>query len=83
MSLPQTVMLSNTGNATLQIKRILITGREFSQTSTCSTTLAVGESCTISVVFAPTKKGSASATLAISDNAFPTTQQILLTGNGT
>ena len=83
MSKPKNVTLTNTGNANLKITSISISGLEFSETNTCKTSLAPGKSCKISVVFAPTSKGSAHATVVVKDNASPGQQQVPLTGNGT
>jgi uncharacterized repeat protein (TIGR01451 family) len=45
-------------------------------------TLAAGTSCTVDVYFAPTATGPRSATLAFSDDAGTSPQQVLLGGNG-
>jgi len=77
----QTVTLKNTGTASLTISSITISG-DFSQTHTCSTTLAVGNSCSISVTFKPTASGTRTGVLSVSDNAVPATQTVSLTGTG-
>ncbi len=77
----QTVTLKNTGTAVLTISSITISG-DFSQTHTCSTTLAVGSSCSISVTFKPTASGTRTGVLSVSDNAVPATQTVSLTGTG-
>src|SRR5271167_3059029 len=54
ISLP--VTLTNTGNATLTIKKVQIAGAngaDFTQTNTCGTSVAAGASCTFTVVFTP------------------------------
>ena len=48
----QTVTLANIGAAPLVISSI-VASADFSQTKTCLDTLAVGQSCTVSVAFAP------------------------------
>ncbi len=61
-SVPQTVTLWNHGNATLDIASIALGGTnagDFSRTTTCSSTLASDTSCTVSVIFTPTAKGTA------------------------
>lgn len=45
-------------------------------------TLAAGTSCTVDVYFSPTAVGPRSATLAVSDDAGTSPQQVLLGGNG-
>ena len=68
----QTVTLTNSGGAVLNITGISITGTNassFSQTNTCGTTVAVSASCSITVNFLATTAGSYSATLTITNNA--------------
>jgi hypothetical protein len=50
---PQTVTLTNTGTAALQISRIATAG-DYAQTTNCGTTVAAGANCTINVTFSPT-----------------------------
>ena len=83
-SAAQTVTITNTGTATLNITGIATTG-DFSQTNTCGAklnVLNVGESCVVSVVFAPTASGSRAGSLSISDNATGSPQSVALSGNG-
>src|SRR6202035_984694 len=54
----------------------------FSQTNTCSVSLAPLESCTINVTFSPQVNGTQTGTLSIFDNASPGTQSSLLSGTG-
>jgi hypothetical protein len=77
----QSVTLTNTGSATLAITDVSISG-DFSQTNTCSSSVAAGASCNISVVFEPTASGTRTGTLTITDNASPITQTVSLTGTG-
>jgi Beta-propeller repeat/Abnormal spindle-like microcephaly-assoc'd, ASPM-SPD-2-Hydin len=81
-SLSQSVTLTNAGNASMSIAGLQITG-DFSQTNTCSTSLAAGANCTISVVFTPTAEGTRTGTLTINDNAQGSPQTVSLTGTGT
>jgi hypothetical protein len=78
----QSVTLTNTGNATLTITSITISG-DFSQTNTCGSSLAASASCTLSVTFKPTAAGARTGAATIADNASPTTQTVSLTGTGT
>lgn len=81
----QVVTVKNTGAASLTISGITLSGSssaDYSQTNTCTTSLAVGSSCTVSVVFKPTAKGNRAATLNIADNATGSPQQVSLTGAG-
>jgi hypothetical protein len=74
------------GTATLTIASIKITGTnngDFSEINTCGTSLAAGASCTINVTFKPTKTGTRTGTLSITDNAAGSPQTVSLTGTGT
>jgi phospholipase C len=80
-SVPQTITLTNTGNATLQITSIAITG-SFSETNTCGTSLNAGTSCSISVAFTPSIAGGASGNVVVTDNAGSSPQTVTLSGTG-
>lgn len=70
-SAPQSVTLSNGGNAPLTFSRVSLTGTSaahFSQTNTCSAALAPGANCTVSVVYKPTAEGPKVAALSIAGN---------------
>jgi FG-GAP-like repeat/Abnormal spindle-like microcephaly-assoc'd, ASPM-SPD-2-Hydin len=80
------ITLSNTGNATLTINSVSITGAnqgDFAQVNTCGGSLAQGTSCTISVTFAPTAAGTRQASVSIADSATGSPQTASLTGVGT
>jgi hypothetical protein len=92
---PQTVTLSNTGNAVLNIASIAASG-DFARVpggttattgGTCATTVAAnGGSCTIRVQFTPTVAGSRAGLLTITDNSgnvAGSTQTVTLAGTGT
>lgn len=84
-SATEAITLTNTGDSPLSISTIKITGsnvKNFSQTHTCKSSLAVGASCTISVTFAPLELGSQSETLNVVDNASGSPQTATLTGDG-
>jgi len=78
-STPQTLTLTNTGNATLNVGSIQATG-DFSQTNSCPPTLAPNSSCTLNVTFTPTVTGSRSGTITVSDNAQGSPQTATLSG---
>jgi len=76
--------LTNTANTTLRVVSITITGAdasEFSQTNDCGTSVAGGNSCTISVTFAPIFDGKSLANISISDSSSDSPQQIPLSGS--
>jgi len=83
VSSAQTVTITNTGVATLNITGISASG-DFTQTNTCAAlnnVLNVGQSCSVSVVFRPVASGSRSGSLSISDNAAGSPQTVALSGN--
>ncbi len=85
----QTFTLSNSGNASLAVSSITVTGGDSSQFNlalgTCGAapTIAASGSCTISTSFAPTSLGAKATTLRIASNdqSNPTTDAAL-TGTG-
>ena len=84
-SLP--VIVTNFGTSAMNILSpgIVVTGTaasDYSQSNTCGTGLAAGGTCTITVVFKPTKIGSRSAVLNINDNGGPSPQKVTLSGKG-
>jgi len=88
-SASQTATLSNTGNATLTISGITITGtngdnfNKATGSNACGETLAADASCLIYVTFSAPSVGSFTATLTVTDDASPTTQSTTLNGTGT
>jgi hypothetical protein len=78
----QTVTLTNSGTGTLNVTSVAVAG-QFSQTNTCGASVVPGTSCTISITFRPTKKGTLTAPVSITDNALGSPQAITLTGVGT
>jgi len=85
----QSFTVANKGNVLLgkpgggSIFSLTGTGRSsFSQTNTCGATLAAGSSCTVTVTFKPRSTGTLSAAVTLTDNAYPSTQSVLLTGTG-
>jgi dienelactone hydrolase len=81
----QSTTLTNVGSTALSITSIAIEGTdavEFSQTNTCASSVAAGKSCTITVTFKPSEKGSDSAAIAISDDGGGSPQTVNLSGAG-
>jgi hypothetical protein len=75
---PQIETVTNSGNATLSISRVSISG-DFSETNNCIS-LNPSESCTLSVTFAPTASGTRTGTLTITDNAAGSPHTVSLSG---
>jgi len=80
-SAAQTVTLTNTGGATLNITSYAISG-PFSRSNNCPSALAGGSSCTISISFSPVARGAASGSLNITDDASGSPQSVSLSGTG-
>jgi sugar lactone lactonase YvrE len=85
-SAAQTVTVTNTGTTAAAVKSYLFTGANASAfvitQKTCSTSLAAGASCTLSIAFQPTANGSLTANLAATDNATGSPQAMTLAGTG-
>jgi phosphatidylethanolamine-binding protein (PEBP) family uncharacterized protein len=82
-SAAQTVVLSNTGTATLSIVTIAVTGvnsTEFTQSNNCGASVAVGANCAINVTFSPTAAGTRLAAVVVADNAASSPQSVALSG---
>ena len=84
-SAPQTVGLTNSGNAVLNIQTVAVGGsRDFvigsGTTCTNGSSVAINGSCVIQVIFTSATSGQKSATLTITDNAPGSPQQISLAG---
>ena len=87
-SAPQSITVSNTGNAPLFINSAATRGAnplDFTQVSDgCSAvTLAAGTSCSVSITFSPTASGARSATFILTDNAAGSPQTVPISGSGT
>jgi hypothetical protein len=80
-SAAQSLTLSNTGNAALNITSIMPSG-DYADTTTCGATLAAGSNCTINVTFTPTAVGTRTGTIVLTDNTSNSPQVANLTGTG-
>jgi len=79
------VTLTNTGDATLSITGITVTGTNASSfvfANTCGTSVAAGANCTIHGHFGPLSPGLLTAAIIITDNAAGSPQSIELSGTG-
>jgi hypothetical protein len=83
----QSVTLSNPGNAPLNISSVAIGGVNASSftiaSNNCGSSLAAGATCTMTVGFPVIVAGTYNATLTVTDNATPKTQNATLTGTVT
>ena len=80
-SAAQTVTLTNSGTAALNITSI-VASAPYAQTNTCGASVAAGANCSISVTFTPTATGSQPGTITVTDNATGSPQTVNLTGTG-
>lgn len=79
------VTLKNTGDATLNISSIALSGTnagDFGKNTTCGATVAIGATCTISVTLTPSATGARSASVIITDDALDSPESISLSGTG-
>jgi hypothetical protein len=78
------VKVTNSGNATLNIASITVSGDFAQVTSTkpCGSTLAAGANCIIRVTFTPTQLGLRTGNITITDNAVNSPQTVPLSGKG-
>jgi hypothetical protein len=81
-SVSKPVTLTNTGTAPLLISNITLLGN-YSQTNNCGKSVAAGDSCTITVKFAPTSAGTFGGVLSIYDDVSGGRQVVSLTGAAT
>ena len=78
------IKVANTGNATLDISNIGISG-DFAFTTSatpCGATLAAGKYCLLEVKFTPTQTGTRTGDVTLTDNAANSPQQVSLKGTG-
>lgn len=79
-SLP--VQLTNSGDATLNISSITISGDFAIFTNTCGATLDTSASCTVSPNFTPTVSGARTGTLTFNTDASTSPDTVSLSGTG-
>ncbi len=78
----QTVTLTNDGTSALSITSIKMSG-QFQMSTTCGSTLAAGENCSISSLFKPRAAGTFTGSIEIVDSASSKPQFVDLTGSAT
>ncbi|WP_183768266.1 choice-of-anchor D domain-containing protein [Tunturiibacter empetritectus] len=85
-SIPQTVTLTNSGDAILTISGETFSGANVGdfpiEANSCGSSLAAGANCTLTISFDPTASGARSATLQIMTNAASSPDNIQLMGTG-
>ncbi|MBZ5656962.1 MAG: FG-GAP-like repeat-containing protein [Acidobacteriia bacterium] len=83
--LPVTVTNISPAAVTITGPGIAIAGAaaaDYSQTNNCGSSIGAGQSCTVTVKFAPTKTGARNATLQVNDNGGRSPQKAPLSGTG-
>lgn len=79
----QAITLSNPGKAALPLSPATLTvSGDYAYRSDCGSSLAAGQSCTLTVAFAPQQSGSRSGTLSVLDGSGSTLASVTLTGSG-
>jgi hypothetical protein len=81
-SAPQTITLTNTGGASMNITVISYSNPFLLPSQNCLGTLAGGASCQMTVTFKPTANGAVSGTLQVTDSASGSPQSVTLSGTG-
>jgi hypothetical protein len=84
-SAAKNVTLKSNLLTTLTISSVGFTGanpRDFAQTNTCGGSLLAQSTCTITVTFKPTAKGTRTAALSVNDSANNSPQTVSLAGTG-
>jgi Abnormal spindle-like microcephaly-assoc'd, ASPM-SPD-2-Hydin len=83
-STAKSATIKNVSSTTVTFTGFNVTGStDFAiSANTCGATLAVNESCKVSVTYTPSVLGAESATLSFSDNAAGSPQTVPLTGKG-
>ncbi len=86
-SMPGSVTLTNTGNVTLNVASIVVTGTNAGDftlvpTGSCGATVAVHDTCTINVTFTPSAVGARNAAVTLTDDALDSPEAITLSGQG-
>jgi Cep192 domain 4/Abnormal spindle-like microcephaly-assoc'd, ASPM-SPD-2-Hydin/HYDIN/CFA65/VesB-like, Ig-like domain len=81
-NLTQTVTLTNTGNAALNISAATISGSGYTMSLTAPKTIDAGANAQFTVKFAPTTSGSSAGSIQITSNAVGSPATISLSGTG-
>jgi hypothetical protein len=79
-----TATFSNTASFSLPVT-ITLTGpnsNQYTQTNNCGASVPADSTCTINVIFSPTVKGGALATLSVADSGGASPQSVALQGTG-
>ncbi len=75
------VTVTNTGTAPLTVSSVAASA-EYADTSTCTSPVNPGGTCTLNISFTPTALGTQTGTVTLNSNASNDPQVVNLTGNG-
>jgi hypothetical protein len=78
----KSIIVTNTGTASLNIDGISVSADFAISANTCGTKLAAGKTCEVSVTFTPTQTGSLAGALRFDDNVPDSPQTVTLSGAG-
>jgi hypothetical protein len=81
-SSPQTLTVTNVGDADMTITSITTTTGDFAQTNTCGSSLAPNATCTVSVTFTPTAEGALTGEISFTTNLWTSPNTEALSGTG-
>lgn len=82
VSAAQSITLTNTGNVVLNVSAFAMTG-DFTETDNCTTSpIAIGGSCTVQMVFAPSRTGARTGQMTIYADVPGGQATVALNGNG-
>jgi Abnormal spindle-like microcephaly-assoc'd, ASPM-SPD-2-Hydin len=76
------VTITNTGNSSVAISSVTLTGTQFTLTGGSAVTLSPSQSITLTVQFGPTIAGAAAGTLTIVSNATGSPATVAVSGSG-
>jgi hypothetical protein len=79
----QSLKLTNNGTSALSISSMKISAGVFQMRDTCGSSVAAGESCSISTTYKPKSAGTQTALITIIDSASSQPQFVELTGSAT
>jgi hypothetical protein len=81
-SAPKSFTLTNIGTKALALSSIVSSGKEYTETNNCGSSVAVGATCTVNVTFTPIAKGTRPGSIKITDQDANSPQVVSLTGIG-
>ena len=78
----QNITMTNAGNSSVSIAQVTVAGAGFNSTGASGTTLAPGQTTTLTSTFAPSASGAATGKITVSSNATNSPSSIALSGMG-